>query len=78
MIENKEEIRKKIIEILDEFDLVDADNIIEMDSIQFMHIIVEIEKIFNISIPYEYLAMGKLNSIDDYIKTIEECKKRND
>lgn len=45
---------------------------IEMDSIQFMSIILSIEETYHLEVDQEYLSMDKLNTFNEFISMIEE------
>ena len=47
------------------------------DSIQFISFIVEIEKIFYIEIPDEYLLYDSISSLYSFAKIIKNCKEIN-
>lgn len=46
-------------------------DLLEVDSIQFVSIIVDIETEFEIEIPEEYLILSKLPTFSDFISLIE-------
>ncbi len=50
----------------------DIDEEIKLDSIQHISVIVEIEDEFNIDVDDDYLVRGKLRTLGDYEKMIEE------
>ena len=48
---------------------------IQIDSIQFVSLIVDIEKEFMINFPDEYLGGDMLKNYDDYLHVVTQLKK---
>lgn len=75
---NRQEVREKLYELLDEVGAVDinADGnkmlISDMDSIQRISLIVEIEECFGIEIPDEYLVTEFFESEEHVIDVIQQ------
>lgn len=57
----------------------DADNLplseLVQDSLTFITMIVELEKVFGVEIPDEYLNYDSLQTLDDIVVLIEKLKK---
>lgn len=68
--------REKLMEIFSKIGVLisdtDIDEEIKLDSIQHISVIVEIEDEFNIDVDDDYLVRGKLRTLGDYEKMIEE------
>lgn len=61
------------VDIIEYVDLIDD---LGMDSITFISLIVEIESLFDIQFPDDFLLMDKFKNVDDIILVIEnECSK---
>lgn len=75
---NRQEIEKKVWEILDSLGVVERENektIIhfeEIDSIQLVSIIVDIEECFNVEIPDECINPEFLFSFDHIVDVVAE------
>ena len=52
-------------------------DLLEIDSIQFVSIIVDIETEFDIEIPEEYLNGTKLKTFDDFVLLVEKLDDKN-
>lgn len=50
-------------------------NSLGIDSLTYIHIIVEIEEYFNVSIPDDMLALNQLNTVNKMIELLKNNKK---
>lgn len=86
----RENIINKLIEIVkcfvqsnavEEFKIDEDDNLIQeefgIDSINFIKIIIEIERIFDIEIEDDYITMGNIKSVGDFADIIYEYLQNN-
>lgn len=62
------------VDIIEYTDLIDD---LDMDSITFISLIVEIESLFNIQIPDDFLLMDNFKNINDIIKVVAEQLMNN-
>lgn len=61
------------VDMIEYVDLIDD---LGMDSITFISLVVEIEALFDIKIPDDFLLMDKFKNMDEIIFVIEnECSK---
>lgn len=60
---------EKLKTIFDEYgaDIDSQDELLEIDSLKYIAIMVEIEKEFNIVIPDEYLTYNAFNDIESFV-----------
>lgn len=69
-------IHDKLIKIFDKNGIIifdeDADISNEIDSLQFICLLVDVEKEFNIEMPYEHLTQMIMISFNDFKKVIEQ------
>lgn len=67
---------KKIINVFERVGIYvnenDFDNQLEIDSIEFVSLVVTIEEEFDIIIPEEYLIFDKLNTVNQFVVLIDE------
>ena len=49
---------------------------LDLDSLQFISLIVEIEETFGINFPDDYLVGTALNTINDYLYFVTDIKKK--
>lgn len=57
------------VDMIEYVDLIDD---LGMDSITFISLIVEIESLFNIQIPDEFLLMDNFKTVDDAVRIVAE------
>ena len=77
--------KKKIVECMNHMGIVDfecdtnfrMDDYI-LDSIMFVSFIIELEQMFNIEIPDEYLIADRLQTFDDIYNMIETATRETD
>ena len=50
-------------------------NSLGIDSLAYIHIIVEIEEYFNVSVPDDMLALNQLNTVNKLIELLKNNKK---
>lgn len=71
---NEVELRKNVCNALENsgfyINIENGDEELYFDSIQFISAIVEIEQIFQISVPNEYLSAENLNNFNEYCEMI--------
>lgn len=68
-----EENKLKLLKILEEnsISISDSQENLEMDSIQFISIIIAIENVFNCTINDQFLDPEKIKSFDDLLEIID-------
>lgn len=67
-------IKESLKTIFEEYgaDIDNKEELLEIDSIKYVAILVEIEKEFDIVIPDEYLNYNAFENINDFINLIED------
>lgn len=77
----KNDIKKDLVLILDELGMyvkpTSQEELIEMDSLQFICFIIEIENKFKIEVEDEFYSYNGKSTLDNYVDYIV-CKKRVD
>lgn len=72
----KETIKEQLLQILDNNGVVilqEEEHLpLQMDSIQFISIVVQVEEEFGIEIPDECLTVDVLNTFDDFVSLIDK------
>lgn len=53
----------------------DINERLEIDSLRFVSIIVQIEETFDVVIPDEYLSSSVFSTLSDYVKLVELLKE---
>lgn len=68
------EIKNEIIRIFDEngVDAFDKNQLDEVDSIQYISIIVEVEQFFQITLPDEILIENKFSDFEAFVFVVKE------
>lgn len=80
---NKAQIREKVIQVLERLEVladfqIGKDSLDDdlgtygMDSLAFIKLVVEIEKIFNIEVPDEWLIYEKWDTINNVVDSLFE------
>ena len=71
-----EEIKNKMINILRQNGIIvfEENEVIEMNSLMFISLIVNIEEEFEIEVPDDYLNLNQLNCLSDFVKLIISIK----
>lgn len=84
MLKDNENIKEKIIECMNNMGIVnfedDANFKLDdyiVDSVMFVSFIIELEQMFNIEIPDEYLVVDSLQTFDDLYIMIETVLNKN-
>lgn len=74
MSNNMSNVRKKLIEIIEEEGIgLDQNNsIIDIDSLRYISTILNIEEEFDIEVPDEMLNFENLNNLDSFVVLIED------
>lgn len=78
-----EKIKKELINLVStlfadngfDVDMIEYADLIDdlgMDSITFISLVVEIESLFDIQIPDEFLLMDNFNTVDDAVRIVAE------
>lgn len=69
---NKEYIKEKLTSIMSQngLCLLNEEELLEIDSVQFITIILDIEEAFQIEIPDDKLIIDELKSLDDFCNLI--------
>jgi len=83
MNENFNCFREKVVECFNNLGLVvddKAENILEylVDSVMYIAFIVELEGMFNVEIPDEYLLRGNFQTIENICSLLVELKQNQD
>ncbi len=71
-----EEIKNKMINILRQNGIIvfEENEVIEMNSLMFISLIVNIEEEFEIEVPDDYLNLNQLNCLSDFVILISSIK----
>lgn len=66
-------IRDTVVKILEEngIEIDDEGVLLNVDSLGFISTIVGIEQEFEIEFPDEFLAIGKLDTVEDLVRVVE-------
>lgn len=71
-----EEIKDKMINILRQNGIIvfEENEVIEMNSLMYISLIVNIEEEFEIEVPDDYLNLNQLNCLSDFVILISSIK----